>query len=164
MVVTYASSQSSMRFFQEALFFLRCLFTLSSHCSRVYPHSQIIHSLPSLLHVHPSVALVLFLLCCWCRLFWVIGWPHSLHPNPLYFLFVSLLVSCPPASRPHCCSPMPARFFHRCLSPLLYSPFTLRRASHSKPLNIYYSPSPSLFHCKIYTPSIVRTTLMLPSP
>jgi hypothetical protein len=54
-----------------------------------------------------------------------------------------------------CCPPMLARFFRRCLYPphcITFFPFTLRRASHFKPLNINYSPSPSLFHCKIYTP------------
>jgi len=45
MLVTYAPPISSIKhavFFTKRCFFLRCSFTLSSHCSQVYPHSQII--------------------------------------------------------------------------------------------------------------------------
>ena len=57
-------------------------------------------------------------------------------------------------SRPLCCSPILLVSFTvvclpRCIT---FFPFTLRRASQSKPPNIYYSPFPLLFHCKIHTP------------
>ena len=61
--------------------FFRYPFTLSSHCSQVYPHSHFICSFLSLLHVHPSVALCFVstvLLVLLLLLMLVIGRLHSL--------------------------------------------------------------------------------------
>jgi len=133
---------------RSVVVFFRYPFTLSSHCSRVCPHSQFISSFPSLPHVQPSVALCfVFLLCCWCCcLFLVIG---RLHPLvlPLRFSFTTCFPSPHVKTKP-CCSPISARpsVPPHCIT----LSFTLRRASHLKPPNIYYSPSPPL-HCKIYT-------------
>jgi len=157
----HPSSQSSMRFFHEALFFLRCLFTFSSHCSQVYPHSQIIHSLPSLLHMHPSVALCFvstLLLVSFVLGYWLATLPSS----ESLVLFVRCFLSSH-VTTTLCYSPMPARFFHCCSCLphcITFSPFTLRRASHLKPLNICYSPSPS-FHCKIYTSFVQHSRFLL---
>lgn len=58
MLATYASPVLSTQHavFPRSVVFLRYLFAFSSHCFQVYSHSQIT-SLPSLLHVHPFVAL-----------------------------------------------------------------------------------------------------------
>lgn len=138
----HPSPQSSMRFFHEASFFLRCLFTLSSHCSQVYPHSQIIT------FAVPRASTVLLVS------FFVLGyWLAALASFQSVVLVHDLFLVLPRHDHSLCCSPMPARFFRRCLlfpHCSTFFPFTSRRASHFKPLNTYYSPS--TFHCKIYTP------------
>jgi hypothetical protein len=92
-----------------------------------------------------TLLLVLFFLS-----YWSAALPFL---SPLYFLFASppRLTSCPLTP---CCSPISAHFFCCCLCcpPVVPPrPFPLRRASHLKPPNIYYSPSPSSLHCKTYT-------------
>ena len=158
MLVAYAPPIFSIKhavFFTKRCFF-RCLFTLVALFS-VYSHSQIIRSLPSLLHVHPSVALCLVspvLLVSLLVLGLLVGCTPFIRDPCTSCSFLHDLFLVLPPSRPHCCSPIPARSFRRCLCLphcITFFPFTLRRASHSKPPNICYSPSPS-FHCKIYTP------------
>jgi len=124
---------------------------IPSHCRRIVLrctriHNSSLHSLRCSTCI-PPLHCVLFLPCCWCCCLLVIG---RLHPLvlPLRFSFTT----CFPSSHVTtnlCCSPISARSSvpPHCIT--LFS-FTLRRASHLKPPNIYYSPSPSL-HCKTCT-------------
>lgn len=162
-----------MRFFYEALFFpLRYPSTLSSHCSQVYPHSQITRSLPSLLHVHPFVALCFVstvLLLVLLLLLFVLGFGqlHSLHPSPLYFLFASSRPpSCSLTSRPHCATHQYLFVSHVAVCLPLYHPVSLHPAKgFALSPRIYIIHPPSSFHCKtLHTPSFVYHPPMLPSP
>ena len=139
----------NMRFFHEALFI-----RYSSHCRRIVLciHKSLLHSVRC-----STCILRCIVFCFYCAVgvvfFLAIGRLHFLFTSPLYFLFAS-----PPRPAPcpftPCCSPISAHFFCCCLccSPVVPPrPFPLRRASHLKPPNIYYSSSPSPLHCKTYT-------------
>lgn len=132
------------------------------HCRRIVLkyiciHESLLHSLrcPTCI---PLLHCVLFLPCCWCCCsFLVSGWPHSLHPSPLCLFASPSRLAFHPLTTTPCLLTNICSFFQllfgspRCITS---SPFTLRRASHlkpPKPSNIYYSPSPTPLHCKIYT-------------
>lgn len=130
-------------FFTKRCFFLRSLFTLSSHCFQVYPHSQIIT------FAVPRASTVLLV-----SLFVLGYWLAALPSFQSVVLVHDLFLVIPHHDHSLRCLPTPARFFRRCLffpHCSTFFPFTPRRASHFKPLNTYYSPSTSI-HCKIYTP------------
>lgn len=145
MLVAYAPSNLSIK---HAVLPRSVVVSLDihSHCRRIVLRCICIQKSPSsfssLLHVHPSpLHCVLFLPCCWCCLFLAIGRLHSFYPSPLVLLVRFSFTTCFPS--PHvmttpCCSPISA-CFSRCITSF---PFIPRRASHLKPLNIYYSPSP----------------------
>jgi hypothetical protein len=147
-----------MRFFTKLCFPFRHLFPLSSHCSRIHPAftNHFFH----FLHYSTCVPLhcVLFLLCCWCYLFWAIGRLHSLRPGS-FFLFASpRFLSCSPhVTTTICRSSKPALSFAVVCIPIVPPrPPPPRREGLRipSPLNIYISHSPSSFHCcKIYTAS-----------
>jgi hypothetical protein len=88
--------------------------------------------------------------CCWCCCFFLaIGWLHVPCTSSSLLLHDLLLV----LSRhdhlvllTNICSSLLSLFSPQCIT---LFPFTLRRASHSKPPNIYYSLSSSSLHCKI---------------
>ena len=137
-----------MRFFTKFHFSFR--YPLSSHCSQVYPHSQSTRLISSLLRVSfpalcfvSTVLFVLFVLG-----YWSVASPlvrASLSRLYCHDFFLSSHVTTTFRR-----SSTPALFSRRCFSPhcITSAPFTLRRASHSKPRNIYLSHTLAI-HCKV---------------
>jgi len=167
MVATYAPpilSISHAVLPQSVVVFL----DIPSHCRRIVlrctrTHNSSVHFFAASRAsfrciVFVSTVLLVLLLFLFLLLLLVIG---RLHPLvlPLRFSFTTCFPSSHVTTNP-CCLPISAR--HpvppHCIT---LFPFTLRRASHLKPPNIYYSPSPSL-HCKIYT--FPPRSYTLPSP
>lgn len=114
-------SQQSMRFLSKHFPFFRYL--LSSHCSHVYLHSQIVtRFIPSLFHVHPSAAL------CFVStllLMFVLGSQSvALLVQAPFPAFAPRLASHPRASRPQHSAArqhLLVSFVVVCISPLYHS-------------------------------------------
>ena len=138
---------------------------IPSHCRRIVlwctrTHNSSVHSFRCFTCI-PPLHCVLFLPCCWCCCCCVVVVVSYWSAAPTCASSSLLLFYLLPILPRHDKSVLLANICSSACASALYHlvPFTLRRASHLKPPNIYYSPSP-LLHCKIYAFPISHTPFL----